>query len=523
MMNRFSKHWLLLALVTCLGLPALSAQAALLAATAQPNQRQLQVNQDNNFAVNWRVTADSAHSGGAASSSARIINPSGGATLATVGGTLSQGGSGPFTFGEFISLPLATVQAWQRSGLRRVLLVRDFANLAGGGAVRGQQVLVLPAPTQPLGSLRAVNIQPAQRQLLASQRNVLALAWQVVATDDFSGRVSSSRARIIDPASGAVLSTLGDGLSANGRTPFLLSEQLELSAAEVQGWYARGLHRLILQREFSSGSQTLSAQVVLTLVSSGLRAPRENRDGELLVQRLSLSFLDNQRIKLVPPATELKAKVLLGYSGNGLVEGRWQVAEPGSTEGRPFYRTLTLVRSQLGSAQQSTLFSPPLPTAKAGKYRLRFCVTNQDLVPADALVLDSGCPIESLTVETVYEVLGGSGPAAQLAISASPQSGVVDAATPFQWRAVDGAVVYQLQLFAIGLDQQNAGEVEVLGESPSFVAGMLLPASTTKTPLSALMRNKLEPGRYYLWRVTAHDQGGALIGKSQEWRVRYQP
>src|SRR5690606_23223223 len=105
----------------------------------------------------------------------------------------------------------------------------------------------------------------------------------------------------------------------------------------------------------------------------------------------------------------------------------------------------------------------------------------------------------------------------------SPQSGVVDAATPFQWRAVDGAVVYQLQLFAIGLDQQNAGEVEVLGESPSFVAGMLLPASTTKTQLSALMRNKLEPGRYYLWRVTAHDQGGALIGKSQEWRVRYQP
>ena len=69
-MNLLCKHTLLLALLACLGLPVLSAQAALLAATAQPNQRQLQVNQDNNFAVNWRVTAGSAHSGGAASSSA---------------------------------------------------------------------------------------------------------------------------------------------------------------------------------------------------------------------------------------------------------------------------------------------------------------------------------------------------------------------------------------------------------------------------------------------------------------------
>ena len=60
-------------------------------------------------------------------------------------------------------------------------------------------------------------------------------------------------------------------------------------------------------------------------------------------------------------------------------------------------------------------------------------------------------------------------------------------------------------------------------EGQVYLRAFLLPASTTQTPLSALMRNKLEPGRYYLWRVTAHDQGGALIGKSQEWRVRYQP
>jgi hypothetical protein len=502
-------------------LPALptAAQAVLLNASAQPAQRQLLPNQDNNWAVNWRVTADSSHSVGAASPVARIVNPSGGATLATVGGTLSQGGSGPFMFGEFIAVPQATVQAWQASGLRRVLLVRDFADLSGAGSVRGQQVLTLPVVAS--GALRAVQIQPAQRQLLASQNNPLSLAWQVVASEGYSSGVSSVQAQVVDPASGTVLATLGGRLAAAGAGPFLLREELELPAAEVEGWRARGLRRLLLQREFIGGSSRLRGQVTLNLVSSGLRAPRENRSGELLVQRLSLSFTDNQRIKVVPPATDLMAKVLLAYSGNGLLEGRWQVAEPGSTEGKPIYRTLTLVRSYLRDAQQSTLNSPPLPTDKAGKYRVRFCVTNRELVPADALVLDSGCPLDSLTVETVYEVLGANDPVRRPLIDAAPQDGAVDSASQFHWQPVAGAVVYQLQLFSA--DGERSDEGEVLGESPNFVAGMLLPASVNRTALSALLRSKLEPGRYYLWRVTAHDQGGVMIGRSQEWRVRYQP
>lgn len=496
----------------------LAAEAVLLGASAQPAQRQLLANQDNNWAVNWTVTSDSAHSTGAASPVARIVNPSGGAVLATVGGTLSQGGTGPFLFGEFIAVPQATVQAWQVNGLRRVLLVRDFSPVAGGGTVRAQQVLILPAVS---GALRAVQIQPAQRQLLASQNNPLALAWQVVASQGYSAGVSSTQARVIDPASGSVLTTLGGRLAAEGGGPFLLREELELPAATVQGWYERGLRRLLLQREFIGGSSRLRGQVTLNLVASGLRAPRENQSGELLVQRLSLSFSDNQRVKVVPADTDLLAKVLLAYSGNGLLEGRWQVAEPGSTEGKPVYRTLTLVRSYLRNAQQSSLNSPPLPTDKAGKYRVRFCVTNRELIPADALVVDAGCPLDGLTVETVYEVLGTGELRRGPLIEAGPREGAVDAASQFHWQPVAGAVVYQLQLFAA--DGPRGDDGAVLGESPSFVAGMLLPASVNRSALSPLLRSKLQPGQYYLWRVTAHDQGGAMIGRSQEWRVRYQP
>ncbi len=369
-------------------------------------------------------------------------------------------------------------------------------------------------------ALQAVKVQPAQRQLLATQNNNFGVAWQISASAGYTGGVSSAAAQVINPATGAVLATIGGPLSRSGSGPYLLSEFLDIPESSVQAWTRSGLQRLLLVRIFTGGT-TVRGQMTLTLASSALRAPREASDGELLVQRLSLSFLDNQRIKLVQPGTDLKAKVLLAYSGNGLLEGRWQVAEPGSTEGRPVYRTLTLVRSYLGNTQQAQLNSPVLPTEKAGKYRVRFRVSNRDQVPADDLVLDNSCPIPELTVETVYEVLGGEDPTAQVVISSGPQSGTVNAATEFHWQALPAAVVYQLQLFASSNEQAESDAM--LGDSPRFVAGMLLPANTAKTQLSVLMRSKMEAGQYYLWRVTAHDQSGALIGRSREWRVRYQP
>lgn len=369
-------------------------------------------------------------------------------------------------------------------------------------------------------ALQAVKVQPAQRQLLATQNNTFAVAWQISATPGYSGGVTSGAAQVINPATGAVLATVGGPLSRSGSGPFLLSEFLDIPQSSVQSWTRSGIQRLLLVRIFTGGT-TVRGQMTLNLASSALRAPREAGDGELQVQRLSLSFLDNQRIKLVQPGTELKAKVLLAYSGNGLLEGRWQVAEPGSTEGRPVYRTLSLVRSYLGNTQQAQLNSPLLPTDKAGKYRVRFCVSNRDQVALDELVLDSSCPIDELTVETVYEVLGGEDPSAQVILSAGPQSGDVGASTRFHWRGLPNAVIYQLQVFQS--DREQSADPAVLGESPSFVAGMLLPAGTTETSLPPLVRGKLEPGRFYLWRITAHDQAGTLIGRSREWRVRYQP
>ena len=383
-------------------------------------------------------------------------------------------------------------------------------------------VLILPVVSAE-AALQAIKVQPAQRQLLATQDSNLGVVWQISATAGYTGGVISPAAQVINPATGAILATVGGPLSRSGSGPFLINEFVEIPAVSVQAWTRSGLKRLLLVRIFSdpAGGGMVRGQMTLTLASSALRAPREAGDGELQVQRLSLSFLDNQRIKLVQPGTELKAKALLAYSGNGLLEGRWQVAEPGSTEGRPVYRTLSLVRNYLGTTQQAQLNSPLLPTDKAGKYRVRFCVSNRDQVALDELVLDNSCPIDELTVETVYEVLGGEDPGAQVILSSGPQSGDIGASTRFHWRGLPNAVIYQLQVFQS--DKEQSADAEVLGESPSFVAGMLLPAGAIETQLPPLVRGKMEPGRFYLWRITAHDQTGALIGRSREWRVRYQP
>ncbi len=383
-------------------------------------------------------------------------------------------------------------------------------------------LLVLLLPTAVEAALTKTNVQPGQRQLLATQNNSFGVVWQVAATPGYSSGVVSPVAQIINPSSGAVLATVGGVLSQGGSAPFVFSEFVEVPSASVQAWVDAGLRRLLLVRTFSVGAggpSSVRAQVVLNLASSALRAPRENTDSELLVQRLNLSFLDNLRVKVVQPATELKAKVQVVYSGNGQLQGRWQVAEPASTQGEPMYRTLTLVSQYLGATQQTLLTSPPLPTAVAGKYRVRFCVTNRDMVPADELVLDPGCPIEALTVETAYQVLGSDGPEASMA--SSPQSGRVTADSQFTWAAVPGAVVYQLQVFAGDAPQPVSDAAP--GEPPPFIAGMLLPQGTQKTRWSSWLLNKLTAGRYYLWRVTAHDESGAVVGRSREWRVQYQP
>ena len=193
--------------------------------------------------------------------------------------------------------------------------------------------------------------------------------------------------------------------------------------------------------------------------------------------------------------------------------------------GVPSFRTTALVNSSLQANQVVTLRSPGLPTARGGKYLLRFCVTAPEESEPIGLSGDAQCPDPDLTVTATYYVQDQAGQREAVIEGVSPDRQAVSESSPFSWRPLAGAVVYRLQIFdpapadGGGPDPTDQGS----RAEPDFVTGMILDAATRNTPLSELVRSRLQAGRRYLWRVTAHDEAGRMIGSSAEASFIYRP
>lgn len=498
------------------------ARGNITSASVSPLQSQLNATTNNSLPLTWRVNATATYTSGVTSSPASLINNGNGSSLGSAGGALNGSGAAPYNLSENLVLSAAQVQGWQLQGIAQVRVERTFTDTGSGDTQVANHVLVVP----PRGNLTSARVSPTQRQVYASQDNDLQLNWQVAAGVGHVNGVISLPARVLDPRTGSAFASLGATLSASGAGPFIFSERLTLDAATAQAIAARKLQTVVLERTFSDpvGGGSTKAHMVLNVSGSPLDASRGSAPGALAVQGLRLEFDTGNDLTLTEINSQLKAQLTLAYTGSGLLEGRWQLAEPGSSEGLPLYRTLALVRQNLVSNQRVILASPKLPTLRAGKYLLRFCVTNRDLIRSDT-VLDPQCPIEELVIDAAYQVQGVEGVPAVVITGLSPHQQAATAKTPFSWPPVAGAQVYQMQVFALqasGLkspSSRQAGEVV----EPSFVVGMVLPAATTKTPLSELVRSKLNPGSRYLWRITAHDPVGRLIGSSGEYTFIYQP
>lgn len=364
---------------------------------------------------------------------------------------------------------------------------------------------------------------PRQASLVATGDNQVSVSWQVSTTPDHSSGVSSTTAAIVDPASGAVLQAVRTTLGANGAGPFALRELLGLDAATVRSWTDQGIRRVVLERSFvdpATGSSS-SAAMVLALSRSPLYAPREGAPADLSIVSLRLELDTGNNSAITTIGESLRASLTVQYAGSGMLQGRWQIAEPESSESAPLFRTLALVNSNLQANQQSTLRSPALPTAHDGKYLVRFCVTSREQRDDAGLTGDALCPDADLTVMATYYVQGEAGHGANLIETISPDRRAVSEDSPFSWRPLAGAVVYQLQVFEPA--QSAAGPNDVDRAEPRFVTGMLLGATTSTTPLSELARSKLQAGQRYLWRVTALDEAGRMIGSSVEASFVYRP
>jgi hypothetical protein len=498
------------------------AHADIISASVTPTQRQLVATGVNTFSANWQVNTDSAHRAGTTSSIATLINSANGATLGTLGTALSDVGSGPFSFNETISISPFQVSNWQSSGISLVVLQRVFNDPGSNSTVIASIRLLIPTP----GELSVARVSPSQSQLVANKNNEFSASWYIAAGSGHTNGVVSTGARLVNPRNGATLATLGNTLSASGSGPFAFSENIVLDTTLTQNLINQRLNRVVLLRTFMDpvGGGAVEASMLLLLSRSQLTTPREAVTGSLSVQGMRLEFATGNNLALVDMKDSLQAKLILAHSGNGLLQGRWQIAEPGSSESIPLYRTLALVRRNISSAQRTVLHSPELPTSRTGKYLLRFCVTNRNMVSEEQAISEQ-CPIENLVINAAYQVQGEVTIDMTNIKVLSPNQQKVDASTPFSWQPVVGAKVYQLQVFALvpakgRLPSSQDSEVTI---EPKFIVGMVLPAETTRTPLTELVCSKLQPNKRYLWRITAHEETGRLVGSSTDASFVFAP
>lgn len=493
-------------------------------ASVSPLQSSLSATSNNAVMLNWRVTATATYTSGVTSTPAQLINPVNGQVIGSLGGGLNAMGSAPYNLPENLQITTGMVQSWQNQGITQVRVERQFSDAATGDLVQAAHVMLVPARANFSGA----RVSPAQRQIYANQATEIQLSWQVATGSGHVNGVVSAGARILNPASGSVLMNLGGVLSATGSGPFLFTESLSLNDLQMQALLASNNPRLVLERVFSDplGGGSTRAYMTLQVHRSGLDAARSPTFGELQIRSLQLAFDTGNDQTLVDPEQKLTALLTLGYSGSGMLEGRWQLAEPGSTDGLPLFRTLTLVRQNIAGNQRLTLESPVLPTLRAGKYLLRFCVTNRNLIPEDGGGIDPTCPIDEWVIDASYQVQAQAVEKVITITGVSPNRQYVNSSTPFRWGVVGNVKVYQMQVFRLAPTGPLVSDTRALDDTslePQFVVGMVVPKTTTETPLSELVRSKLTPGDTYLWRVTAHDEHGRLLASSSNYSFVYQP
>lgn len=380
-------------------------------------------------------------------------------------------------------------------------------------------LMLLAALTFPVAASAAVTgvtVSPKQGSADTVQGKSFNLRWVVSTSPAHRGGAYSAQGQLNDPVTDAVLHTINTPFHrSEGAGPMAFDEVLAFTPEQLQTWHGKGISAIAYQRAFSaaaSDTAVASANLVITLNGSDSSKPRTPAAG-LFIHKLNLRFENARNKTRFAPASTLRARLDLRYSGTGLLQGTWQIAS-GDATGKPAYTTLANVRKQLKLGQREFLVSPELPTTEPGHYRLRFCVEPL-VIMSDQLQLDGQCPEPELMAETDYRIEGASTrTAAEIEIT-SARAMTLSPQTALKWKKIDGVAVYQLQIFRASPEEAVDG-VE-------FVLRMLARAEQEQLHLSERARQQLQSGQQYRWRITAHDENAQLIGTSEFAEFTYLP
>ena len=314
------------------------------------------------------------------------------------------------------------------------------------------------------------------------------------------------------------------GAAAPPPTTFVFRESLRVPVDVVYRAYKLGYRRIYYYRVFNDppAGSSFGAAAVIDITGSSAAG--------FSITRLSLRFDDDTALRVVDQGSKLGAYAEVSYTGTGQLQAAWEIAEPPSTQGRPVYRTVQLVRRALAGSDRVRIPAPALPTDTPGFYLLRLRVTDPQLpVSVDEL---------PFIRYVVARASARTRPPETLRVDVPAPGALLAKGTDFAWQAIDGARAYQLELYAkgpasvgdtlpnLGSDGGSDGGTDGPGgrgtpahwrPSGPPTAGVLLPGDRTRARLSALSDTHLKSGYVYRWRVLAIGESGQALAVSP-WR-----
>lgn len=373
-------------------------------------------------------------------------------------------------------------------------------------------MLVLAAPPAQ-AAMGDVTVVPASGSVALGQSTSVTVRWTTSSTTGLFVRSSSGTFRIPGgPVLGTVNTTLYRSLPraaiATNLVPSIVSftETVLVPASVVVKAFKAGVTRIEYVRTFedADGPPLASTGVFFADISSSSAAG-------FGITRLALSFEDNSLEKVVDQDQTLRPKAQIAYTGSGVLQAVWEVADSASTAGVPVYRPLLSVRQFVGAGNETTLIGPALPTRLTGLHLVRLRLISPEL------------PFETPVAR--YFVNRSAGPAPRpIALKGPPHLALLAANTQFEWQPIPDVRAYQLEFYlqprpAVPpddlrkLDRQTALPPEAdLSGAPA--TGLLVPGTTSTVAISRLARSHLASGRTYLWRVLAIGPDGQVNGES---------
>jgi len=373
-------------------------------------------------------------------------------------------------------------------------------------------------------SVAGSSVQPASITIPLGQPTTITVTWVVNSSPPpgLTYNVSSSFGQFLAvgkaiPPLATVNTVLNSAVNTQVGVPgtAIITETVAVPAEVSVRANKAGAYSIIYVRTFSDGSATTgSLQANVIVGGSGMAS--------FGVSRVALTFNDGAVVRVVPAKSALGAVADVTYAGSGVLRGYWEVADPGSTSGTPFFRLLQAISQGVGGTGRATLKSPALPTDILGLHMVRLRLTD---------------PAPAFDPPVLYYYVGEARPGMPLSFTPMtvlnpPDHAYLDSRTQFSWQPVKDARVYKIEIFANPDTSANA--LPDLGGAPASsdplliqralslpaMAGMLVVAPRTQTTLSAFTRAKLQPRRSYFWRVQTIGRDGALLGEAQVRELR---